>query len=129
MERDTTQEVDTVEEEVAVVVVDREMEETKGMEEHLLRLSETVLSSHRWASKDPCWSLSLLSISTTLFSLIFVLSAINFCYTFSTKRVWRLLCYEKKNSIVIYLILLVFKILLFQHLDAASNTQNRTWPI
>ena len=60
MGRDTTTpEVDTVEEEVAVVVVDREMEETKGMEEHLLRQLETVLSSHRWASEDPCWSLSL----------------------------------------------------------------------
>ena len=69
MGRDTIQEVDTVEEEVAVVVdremekvvmvVDREMEETKGMEELLLRQLETVLSSHRWASKDPCWSLSL----------------------------------------------------------------------
>ena len=59
MERPTTQEVDTVEEEDAVVVVDRGMEksteeETKGMEEPLLllQLSETVLSSHRWATKD-----------------------------------------------------------------------------
>ena len=55
MERPTTQEVDTVEEEV----VDRGMEksteeETKGMEEPLLllQLSETVLSSHRWPAKD-----------------------------------------------------------------------------
>ena len=90
MERDTTQEVDTVEEEV----VDREMEEAatvvvvremkKWTEELLLRRSETVLSSHRWASKDrPLLVLQHLSIlSLYSLSLIFVLNSIIFVTLF-----------------------------------------------